>query len=49
MPPPRAHLSIHTLRGHALVTRSLADAVYLGGLHAAAAEGQLLKPALCLQ
>ena len=46
---PQAHLSVHALCGHALVPCSLADAVYLGGLHAAAAEGQLLKPALCLQ
>ena len=42
-------LSIHTLCGHALVPCSLADAVNLGSLHAAAAEGQLLKPAFCLQ
>lgn len=40
----QAHLSIHTLCGHALVPSSLADAVNLGSLHAAAAEGQLLKP-----
>lgn len=48
-PVPQAHLSIHTLRGHAFVPCSLADAVNLGCLHAAAAEGQLLKPTLCLQ
>lgn len=44
-----AHLSVHTFGGHALVPRSLTDAVYLGRLHAAAAEGQLLEPALGLQ
>lgn len=36
---PQAHLSIHTLRGHALVPGSLTDAVNLGSLHAAAAQG----------
>lgn len=44
-----AYLSVHALRGHALVPRSFADAVDLGRLHAAAAQGQLLQPALRLQ